>query len=198
MKIRTAMATATCVAFSLFLSCASASGSSDPYLSARTRLTYSLYKPVNTLGLSRTDFKVLVCGGGGEDWVYTRFSKGKKMIEVMQTMAGAHCSNPGLSVSFPSVRINGISTKVFVYCDPTQKDSVKNCSTTKVATVGGYLLYTLPGYYGMKKVELQVQGIGGITYKQLIDVARSMTPASTRPSGWSGTPVLSLDNISNE
>jgi hypothetical protein len=162
---------------------ASAMGSGDPYLDAQTGLTYSLYKPVNTLGLPQTAFKVLVCGGGGEEWVYTRFSKGKKQIEVMQTMAGSHCSNPGMSVSMPSTKINGISAKVFVYCDPTQKNAAKNCSTAKISTVGGYLLFTLPGYYGMKKVEMQVQGVGGVTYAQLIAIARSMTPASTKASG---------------
>ena len=50
---------------------ANAMGSGDPYLDAQTGLTYSLYKPVNTLGLPQTAFKVLVCGGGGEEWVYT-------------------------------------------------------------------------------------------------------------------------------
>jgi len=183
MKIRSAVASLSCSALLLLLLSSQATGSSNPYLSAQSRVTYSLYKPVNTLGLAQTDFKVLVCGGGGENWVYARFSKGKKMIEVMQTMAGTHCSNPGLSVKFPPVSINGLSAKVFVYCDPTQKESVKNCSTAKMTTMGGYLLYTLPGYYGMKKVEVQVQGLGGITYQQLIDVARSMTPAATKPSG---------------
>jgi len=162
---------------------ANAMGSGDPYLDAQTGLTYSMYKPVNTLGLPQTAFKVLVCGGGGEEWVYTRFSKGKKQIEVMQTMAGSHCSDPGMSVKMPSVKVNGISAKVFVYCDPTQKNARKNCGTSKISTVGGYLLFTLPGYYGMKKVEMQVQGVGGVTYAQLIAIARSMTPASTKASG---------------
>jgi hypothetical protein len=35
----------------------------------------------------------------------------------------------------------------------------------------------------MKKVEMQVQGVGGVTYAQLIAIARSMTPASTKASG---------------
>ena len=47
-------------------------GSGDPYLDAQTGLTYSLYKPVNTLGLPQTAFKVLVCGGGGEELQYSK------------------------------------------------------------------------------------------------------------------------------
>ena len=183
MRARRIVASLICILALLAPNVANAMGSGDPYLDAQTGLTYSLYKPVNTLGLPQTAFKVLVCGGGGEEWVYTRFSKGKKQIEVMQTMAGSHCSDPGMSVKMPSVKVNGISAQVFVYCDPTQKNASKNCSTAKISTLGGYLLFTLPGYNGMKKVEMQVQGVGGVTYAQLIAIARSMTPASTKASG---------------
>ena len=159
-----------------------AMGSGDPYLDAQTGLTYSLYKPVNTLGLSQTEFKLLPCGGGGEEWVYTKFSKGKKKIEVMQAMKGLHCSDPGLSVKSLSIKINGTTASVFVYCDPTNKTSAKKCSTKDFAKAGGYLSFTLPGYYGMKATTFQVQGTGGITYEQIKNIARSLTPASTKPS----------------
>jgi hypothetical protein len=159
-----------------------AMGSGDPYLDAQTGLTYSLYKPVNTLNLSQTKFQLLPCGGGGEEWVYTRFSKAKKKIEIMQTMKGAHCSDPGLSVKLSSVKINGVSASLFAYCDPTNTSAAKKCSTKDISRVGGYLLFKLPGYYRMKATNVQVQAGGGITYTQLISVARSLTPASTQPS----------------
>ena len=101
----------------------------------------------------------------------------------MQTMSGAHCSDPGLSVKLAGIKVNGIKAEVHVYCDPINATAAKKCSTTDVAKVGGYLMFTLPGYYGMKSTNMQVQGVGGITYAQLVAVARSMTPASTKPSG---------------
>lgn len=159
-----------------------AMGSGDPYLDAQTGLTYSLYKPVNTVGILQTQFKLLPCGGGGEEWVYTKFSKGKKKIEVMQTMKGAHCSDPGLSVKLASIKINGMTASVFVYCDPTNKTSAKKCSSKDFTKLGGYLSFSLPGYYGMKATTVQVQGVGGITFEQIKSVARSLTPASTKPS----------------
>ena len=161
-----------------------AMGSGDPYLDAQTGLTYSLYKPVNILNLSQTKFQLLPCGsgGGGEEWVYTRFSKAKKKIEIMQTMKGAHCSDPGLSVKLSSVKINGVSASLFAYCDPTNTSAAKKCNTKDISRVGGYLLFKLPGYYRMKATNVQVQALGGITYTQLISVARSLTPASTQPS----------------
>ncbi|CAB4920950.1 unannotated protein [freshwater metagenome] len=159
-----------------------AMGSGDPYLDAQTGLTYSLYKPVNTLNLPQTKFQLLPCGGGGEEWVYTRFSKAKKKIEVMQTMKNTRCSDPGLSVKLPSVKINGVTATSFVYCDPTNSASAKKCSSKDVSRLGGYLLFKLPGYYGMKATSIQVQATGGITYSQLLSVARALTPASTKPS----------------
>ncbi len=160
-----------------------AMGSGNAYLDAQTGLTFSLYKPVNTVGLAQSKFQLLVCGGGGEQWVYTRFGKDKKLVEIMQTMSGAHCSDPGLSVNLAGIKVNGIKAEVHVYCDPINASAAKKCSTTDVAKVGGYLMFTLPGYYGMKSTNMQVQGVGGVTYAQLVAVARSMTPASTKASG---------------
>jgi hypothetical protein len=108
----------TAIAFSLSLlngATAIAMGSGNSYVDAQTGLTYSLYKPVNTVGLTQSKFQLLQCGGGGEQWVYVRFSKGVKKIEVMQTMKGAHCSDPGLSVRLADVKINGITAKAYVY-----------------------------------------------------------------------------------
>ncbi len=154
----------------------------DNYLAAQKHLTYSLYKPVNTIGLLQTKFQELGCGGGGQSWLYVSFNKGKKSIETMQTLKGAHCSNPGLSVKMPSIKINGIPASLFVYCDPTKPSAAKKCSTADISKVGGYIFFTLPGYYGMKATDMQVQAGGGVTYEQLVAVARSFTPASTQPS----------------
>ena len=159
-----------------------AMGSGDPYLDAQTGLTYALYKPVNTLNFPQTKFQLLPCGGGGEEWVYTRFGKSKKKIEIMQTMKGTHCSDPGLSIKLHSVKINGIRALLNVYCDPTNASAAKKCSTKDISRVGGYLLFRLPGYYGLKATDIQVQASGGVTYSQLMSVAKSLTPASTKPS----------------
>jgi len=170
--------------FSVALSscAASAMGSGNKYVDAQTGLTYSLYKPVNTLGLTQNKFQLLVCGGGGEEWLYVNFVKGSKKIEIMQTMSGEQCSNPGISVKMPAVKINGKNGSVFVYCDPTKPNAAKNCKTSDIAKVGGYLMMTLPGYYKMKPTTMQVQVSAGLTYADLLSVAKSMTPASTKPS----------------
>jgi hypothetical protein len=124
----------------------------------------------------------LQCGGGGDEWLYTAFGTGKKKIEVMQTMIGAHCSNPGLSKQLASTKINGIPATVHVYCDVTKPAIFKKCSSADIAKVGGYLMITLPGYYKLKDVTIQVQVMGGLTYAQLLVVSKSFTPASTKAS----------------
>jgi hypothetical protein len=75
-----------------------------------------------------------------------------------------------------------MSASVFVYCDPTKPNAAKNCKTSDIAKVGGYLMLTLPGYYKMKPTTMQVQVSGWLPYADLLSVARSMTPASTKPS----------------
>jgi hypothetical protein len=165
-----------------FLMGGSAFAASENYLAAQKGLSYSLYRPVNTLGFAQSKFQKLMCGGGGEDWIYVNFIKGKKSIETMQTRKGAHCSNPGLSTRMPSIKINGVAASVFVYCDPTKPSATKKCSITDISKVGGYIFLTLPGYYGLKPTDMQVQVTGGISYEKLVSVAKSFTPASTQPS----------------
>ncbi len=171
-----------CLMTFLFFTSASAMGSGNAYIDAQTGLTYSLYKPTNTLGLTTSTFQLLVCGGGGEEWTYSSFSKGKKKLEIMQTMAGQHCSDPGLSVRLPSVKIDSRTVSVFAYCDPTNSKQTKTCSTKDILRFGGYLYFTAPGKFGMKPTSIQVQGSGGITYSQLIQIARSLTPVMGTPA----------------
>jgi len=161
---------------------AAAMGSGNPYLDAQTGVTYSLYKPVNTSGLVQTKFSLLDCGVGIEQWVAVRFASGKKVIEVMQTMAGVHCSNPGLAKKLPSVKVGNVSASVYVFCDPAKAVAFKKCSSADIKTVGGYMTFRLPGYYKMKATDIEVLATGGFTYSQLLAVSRSMTPASTTAS----------------
>jgi len=50
----------------------------------------------------------------------------------------------------------------------------RRCGTEDIARVGGYLIYTTKALKGFEATEIQVQGIGGITYAQLISVAKSL------------------------
>ena len=160
-----------------------AMGSGDKYADAQTGLTYTVYKPSNTLGLSTNKFQLITCGVGAEQWLYAKYGGTTRYLEIMETMAGVKCSDPGLSKQLKNVVINGVSAKLYVYCDPTKPAAANKCTTADIARVGGYVIFTNKAAKGLKRTEIQVQAIGGITYAQLLTVAKSLkiVKASGKP-----------------
>ena len=153
-----------------------AMGSGDKFSDAQTGLTYSVYKPSNTLGLKATQFSLLTCQPGEEEWIFVQYGGTKRYLQIMETMAGAKCSDPGLSKYLRIALVNGIKAKVYAYCDRTQISAAayKKCGVDDIGRVGGYLLFTTKAAKRLKGAEIQVQGIGGITYAQLLTVAKSL------------------------
>ncbi len=160
-----------------------AMGSGDKYSDAQTGLTYSVYKPSNTLGLKATQFSLLTCQPGEEEWIFAQYGGTKRYLQIMQTMAGVKCSDPGLSKYLRVALINGVKAKVYAYCDPTQISAAafKKCGVNDIARVGGYLIFTTKALKGFKATEIQVQGFGGITYSQLLSISKSLK--TTKASG---------------
>lgn len=162
-----------------------AMGATDKFADSQTGLTYSVYKPSNTLGLKTTKFSLLPCQPGEEDWIFIQYGGTKRYLQIMQTMGGVKCSNPGLSKYLRAALVNGNKAKVYAYCDPSQMSEAayKRCGTEDIARVGGYLIYTTKALKGFEATEIQVQGVGGITYAQLVSVAKSLktVKASGRP-----------------
>lgn len=171
--MRKAIAIALCAVFLSPLT-SMAMGSGDKFSDAQTGLTYTVYKPSNTLGLSASKFQLISCGMGSEQWIYVKYGGTTRYLEIMQTMAGVKCSDPGLSKYLKTLSINGISAKLYVYCDPTKPAAFKKCSTADIGRLGGYLIFTNKAAKNLKRTEIQVQAIGGITYAQLLTVAKSL------------------------
>ena len=178
----------------LVMAPASAMGSGDKFSDSQTGLTYSVYKPSNTLGLKATKFSLLTCQPGEEEWIFVQYGGTMRYLQIMQTMAGVKCSDPGLSKYLKSVVVNGIKAKVYAYCDPTQISAAafKRCGTEDIARVGGYLLYTTKAIKPYSATEIQVQGFGGITYAQLVAVAKGLktVKASGKPVARVLPPVM--------
>ena len=184
-----------CVLAALFLAPVSsfAMGSGDKFSDAQTGLTYTVYKPSNTLGLSVNKFQMISCGMGSEQWIYAKYGGTKRYIEIMQTMAGVKCSDPGLSKYLKTVSINGIKAKLYVYCDPMKVAAYKKCSTVDIARVGGYVMFTNKAAKNLKRTEIQVQGIGGITYAQLLIVAKSLKTVTASGKTSQVLPPVMID-----
>ena len=151
-----------------------AMGSGDKFVDAQTGLTYGVYKPSNSLSLKLATFQLIDCAAGKEQWVAVSYGTGKKKLDIYQTMAGDKCSNPGLSKKLAATTINGANANVFVYCDPMNAKAFKACTSGDIARVGGYLMFTSKAKKNLKATEIQVQGVGGITYAQLVAVAKAL------------------------
>jgi hypothetical protein len=171
-----------------------AMGATDKFADSQTGLTYSVYKPSNTLGLKTTKFSLLTCQPGQEDWIFVQYGGTKRYLQIMQTMGGAKCSDPGLSKYLRAALVNGNKAKVYAYCDPTQMSTAayKRCGTEDIARVGGYLIYTTKAVKPYAPTEIQVQGFGGITYAQLLAVAKGLktVKASGRPLAQVLPPIM--------
>ena len=188
------MAIVTALAIST--SSAHAMGSGDKFQDAQTGLSYIVYKPIDTAGLKLNSVKLIDCGAGLEQWVAVKYGSGKKFIEIYQNMSGKPCSDPGLSKKLANVKLNSATSQVHVYCDPSKPSAFKKCTTADIAKVGGYLMFMATNKLGMKATQIQVQGVGGITYKELLAVAKSLKPMITQaqtPSGNQALPPVMID-----
>jgi len=188
MKIKNAFAVVALLVIST--SSAQAMGSGDKFQDAQTGLSYIVYKPSDTAGLKLTSVKLIDCGAGLEQWVAVKYGSGKKFIEIFQNMSGKPCSDPGLSKKLANVKLDSATSQVHVYCDPSKPSVFKKCTTADIAKVGGYLMFTATNKLGMKATQVQVQGVGGITYKQLLAIAKSLKPMITRIGISGGSQAL--------
>ena len=178
----------------LFLAPASAMAASDKFSDSQTTLSYSVYKPSNTLGLKTSKFSLLQCLPDEQDWLFVQYGGTVRYLQIMQTMGGVKCSDPGLSKYLRAAVVNGNKAKVYAYCDPTQMSlaAYKRCGTEDIGRVGGYLIYTTKAVKPYAPTEIQVQGFGGITYAQLLAVAKGLktVKASGRPLAQVLPPIM--------
>jgi hypothetical protein len=175
----------------LFLAPATAVAASDKFSDSQTTLSYSVYKPSNTLGLKTSKFSLLQCLPDEQDWLFVQYGGTVRYLQIMQTMGGVKCSDPGLSKYLRAALVNGNKAKVYAYCDPTQMSlaAYKRCGIEDIARVGGYLIYTTKA---VKPYAPTVQGFGGITYAQLLAVAKGLktVKASGRPLAQVLPPIM--------
>ena len=91
----------------LFLAPATAVAASDKFSDSQTTLSYSVYKPSNTLGLKTSKFSLLQCLPDEQDWLFVQYGGTVRYLQIMQTMGGVKCSDPGLSKYLRAAVVNG-------------------------------------------------------------------------------------------
>jgi hypothetical protein len=146
------------------------------------------------LGLKTSKFSLLQCLPDEQDWLFVQYGGTVRYLQIMQTMGGVKCSDPGLSKYLRAAVVNGNKAKVYAYCDPTQMSlaAYKRCGIEDIGRVGGYLIYTTKAVKPYAPTEIQVQGFGGITYAQLLAVAKGLktVKASGRPLAQVLPPIM--------
>jgi hypothetical protein len=63
---------------------------------------------------------------------------------------------------------------VYVYCDPAKATTFKKCGTADIVRVGGYLMFTTKAGKLLSGTEIQVQASAGISYAQMLTVAKGL------------------------
>ena len=161
------------LAFLLLLpSSAWAMGSGDKYVDAQTGLSYQVLRPAFTTDLLLNSFKLLSCGAGKEQWVAAIYGEDRQ-IQFLETDAAVQCSNPGLGVQVATATINGFKSKVVVFCDPSKKVEWKNCKSSDMKSLGGYIIWKTKATKNLHATSVEVLGTG-ISYSDLLKVSRSM------------------------
>jgi hypothetical protein len=149
----------------------SAFAASNPWPAAHARLSYTIYKPTQTLGYKINNFGYQPCPGGkSKASLYATYGTYKgvlgsntKGFDVFEG-SPAICSDHGEFASFGTRTIGGVKAQVGVYCDPTE-----HCTLAQGVKKGYILLW--------KRGATKIQMDGAhITLAQLLKVANSLKP----------------------
>ena len=151
---------------------AQAMGTGNPYEDIQVGVTYTVYQPSFTAGLTmpKKASGDGNCPSGTEENLVVKYgTKSGAQFTVFE--GNPICSDPGDGAQVRAAKVKGATAKVYAYCDPDA-----SCMPQDVKRVGGYLLVTLPASQGLRKVNVEIETSGGISAKQLVKIARSMQP----------------------
>ena len=165
---RRALVVATCVAG---VAASAALGASDPWPAAHARLSYTIYKPSQTLGYKVSSFGYQGCPGGKSKaslfatygtykGVFTPKVKGFGIFEGSPAICSDHANFT--PVGKPTV--GGVKATLGVYCDTTN-----GCKLSQGEKNGWILIWT------KGKTRIQMDGVH-ISSAQLIKVANGLKP----------------------
>lgn len=177
-----------CVAASSALGAAapaSAMGSGNPYEDLQVGVTYTVYQPARTAGLTLAHQQVAAeCMPGEEQNVGAAYGTYRGTYLVL-TEGNPVCSDPGGDGRrVGTYRVQGAIAHLEVFCDPADAAQWKACSPGDLARFGGDLSFTLPGHGNLRATDIVVLTMGAkpLPLKRLLAVARGLTPVAADPS----------------
>jgi hypothetical protein len=97
----------------------------DPWSSAQQKLSYPVYKPAVTAGLTLAGFVIQPCGPGKDGSIFASYGRGSSpngFGRFRGFMIGEaypfQCSDFGDAGRVGTRTVNGVAARVFAYCDP--------------------------------------------------------------------------------
>jgi len=164
--------TLTLIAFTLNgITTASAMGSGDKFQDLQTGVTYRVYKPSNTLGLKQINFEVRDCKlyPKKDSYLLAGYGGMDQGIALVESSAQFNCAGVDHPRSLGSIKINGISAKIGIYCS-------SKCKASDFSKFGGEITFTTPKSKTLGSTFIRVGTQGGYTLKELTTFAKSLKP----------------------
>jgi hypothetical protein len=153
-----------------------AMGSGDKYQDLQTGVTYTVYKPSNTLGLKPLNFEVRPCRlfPKKDQYLLAGFGGMDQGIALVETAAAFNCTGVDTPQSLGTTKINGITAKVGIYC------ATNNCKSADFLGHGGEITWVTPKTKTLGSTYIRVGTQGGFTLKQLIAFATGLKPVGSK------------------
>lgn len=180
--IRIGLAAATAAIMAMTgATAAQAMGTGNPYLDLQVGVTYTVYQPSFTAGLSMTrGGSNSVCPAGTEANLSVSYGKHRGRNFTVSE-GNPMCWDIGVGPTVLTTTIQGAKATVVAYCDPS---SNQPCKKSDVKKYGGHLAVTLPAKGSYKATQVWIETYGAqhgksnLSADELVKIAQSMVPVS--------------------
>ena len=150
-----------------------AMGSGDKYQDLQTGVTYAVYKPTNTLKLPPLNFEVRPCRlfPKKDEYLLAGFGGMDRGIALVETSAQYNCTGVDNPQPLGTVKINGITAKLGIYC-------ATKCAASTFLQHGGEISFITPKTKTLGSTYIRLGTQGGFTVDQLIAFAKGLRPVN--------------------
>lgn len=156
---------------------AQAMGTGNPYDDLQVGVSYTVYEPAFTAGLSMSKGgSNAVCPPGTEANLSVSYGKHRGRNFTVSE-GNPMCWDIGVGQKVLTTTINGARAVVYAYCDPA---SSAKCDASSVHKYGGHLAVTMPAASGLRPttVWIETTSANNLSAQQLVQIAKGLKPAA--------------------
>ena len=146
-----------------------AMGSGDKYSDLQTGVTFQILKPSTTLKLPTSNFEVRPCRlhPKHDEYLLAGFGSADRGIALIETSATYNCTGLDKPQSLGTIKINGLTAKVGIYC-------ATKCAASTFKDHGGEITFVVPKSKYLGATFIRVGTQGGFTLKELATFASGL------------------------